>query len=441
MKRKACYVWKTEQAKRVYTLLAALKPRVRGKYAEVVLEKCLLDFLSELKRLHVCISCRLSRDRRGDQELRQSRKLLSSLVSGLERRIRIQQLPKSRWTKSEEEEEVEVEGKRVKTTLTIETLRLRCPRFSQDRSWRHLCEHCCYYREHEPARKMKELLDCWDFHQLLERKDRQNKSSSSGSGVRGMTVDWSQWYTKLEICTKSKGQFRVVFVSPEGHVFRTVKQAMQHLGVCVDENYRVVSLYEERSRDQSIAEEEGGEGLSQQALQKAMPGCGEREREKERDLDVCSLESPYGLIEELFPNDPWKLLVCCLLLNLTTRKQLDPVLYNFFGAFPTPESLLQCENNQNKICQIIAPLGLQRRRTQTLLRFSQEFLEWRKRWNTNNTSMEVKGLHGVGDYAQQAFEIFCLRKVKGPKLGAVDDHALNWYLDWALKQASGAEAL
>ena len=48
-------------------------------------------------------------------------------------------------------------------------------------------------------------------------------------------------------------------------------------------------------------------------------------------------QSPYGLIEELFWDRPWRLLVCCLLLNQTTRKQLDLVLVRFFERFPEPQ--------------------------------------------------------------------------------------------------------
>ena len=462
--KKACYAWKTEQAKRVYTLLAARRPKVRGQCGEVVLEKCLQDFLSELKRLHVCMSSRLSRDKKEDQTLIQCRRLLSSLISGLERRIQ-----QSRCLRVKSEEQEGEKMKKITTTMTIEELRLRCPRFAQERSWRHLCEHRCFYREHEPARKMKELKDCWEFHQLLlqRKKTKENNKETPASVKVKMDMDWSQWYTKLEVCMKSEGQFRVVFVSPEGRVFRTVKQVMQHLGLCIDKHYRVVSLYEERSKGLVAAEKKEGEeeaeaegGLPRQAA--SLPTCGERERKMQKgshdhrldDADanvVLSLESPYGLIEELFADHPWKLLVCCLLLNLTTRKQLDPVLYHFFETFPTPESLLGCENNQNKILRIIAPLGLQSRRTQTLLRFSKEFLEWRRlkqkqlpfaepKENKEEEQMSleksrsVRDLHGVGRYAQQAYDIFCLRKVKGTKQqAAVEDHALNWYLDWALE--------
>ena len=36
--------------------------------------------------------------------------------------------------------------------------------------------------------------------------------------------------------------------------------------------------------------------------------------------------SPYGLLEELLWDRPWRLLLCCILLNQTSRAQVDPVL-------------------------------------------------------------------------------------------------------------------
>ena len=117
------------------------------------------------------------------------------------------------------------------------------------------------------------------------------------------------------------------------------------------------------------------------------------------------------------------MVVCCLLLNQTTRKQLDPVLFQFFKAFPTPQALLDCGENPSVIRTIIAPLGLQEKRTQTLLRFTHEFLH--KDWQS------LKDLHGVGEYANEAHNIFCLGVTHS---GLIEDHALNWYVDWKLSE-------
>ena len=60
-----------------------------------------------------------------------------------------------------------------------------------------------------------------------------------------------------------------------------------------------------------------------------------------------------------------------------------------------------------------------KRRTETLRRFSGEYLE--KEWST------PKELYGCGKYAEDVWKVFCVgnwREVKP------NDHALNKYKDW-----------
>ena len=120
------------------------------------------------------------------------------------------------------------------------------------------------------------------------------------------------------------------------------------------------------------------------------------------------------------PHQPWQLLLCCIFLNQTTRNQLDVVLMHFFERWNTPEKLLQAR--QDEIEGVIAPLGLQRRRTETVLRFTKEFLE--KDWT------DPLELHGIGEYAKAAYEIFCLGVIRP----SPQDHALNWYADLFCRQ-------
>src|SRR5690606_7490661 len=73
--------------------------------------------------------------------------------------------------------------------------------------------------------------------------------------------------------------------------------------------------------------------------------------------------SPWGLIQEdLFPSE-WFILVSCVMLNCTLRKQVERVLPNFIARFPTPETLIGCEE---ELTSLIAPLGFKNRRAQRL---------------------------------------------------------------------------
>ncbi len=125
-------------------------------------------------------------------------------------------------------------------------------------------------------------------------------------------------------------------------------------------------------------------------------------------------KSPHGLIQEdLWPNE-WKILIACLLLNLTTRKQVDGVIYRLFDLYPNPEALKNAglEDLQN----LIRPLGMWRRRAKTLKRFSEEYLK--SDWIT------AKDLHGCGKYADDSWKIFCQGTWRSVE---PDDHALNMY--------------
>ena len=128
-------------------------------------------------------------------------------------------------------------------------------------------------------------------------------------------------------------------------------------------------------------------------------------------------KSPHGLIQEQLWPDEWKTLVSCLLLNQTTRKQLDKVIEEFFTRWPTPQKLL--ESSAEEIGSVLKPLGFWRRRPKTLLKFSKEYIE--KDWK------EPIELHGCGKYANDAWHIFIVGdwKVIQPQ-----DHALNAYHDW-----------
>ena len=125
-------------------------------------------------------------------------------------------------------------------------------------------------------------------------------------------------------------------------------------------------------------------------------------------------KSPHGLIQEdLWPNE-WKILIACLLLNLTTRKQVDGVIYRLFSLYPNPEALKDA--NLDDLQDLIRPLGMWRKRANTLKRFSEEYLK--SGWKT------AKDLYGCGKYADDSWKIFCQGSWRSVE---PNDHALNMY--------------
>ena len=124
--------------------------------------------------------------------------------------------------------------------------------------------------------------------------------------------------------------------------------------------------------------------------------------------------SPKPLIQEdLWPNE-WKILVACILLNLTTRKQVETVIYELFKRWPDAKSL--SDANEAALSEVLKPLGMYKRRAKSLKRMSSEYLS--NSWTT------AKDLYGCGKYADDAYRIF----MKGEWRDVdPDDHALNDY--------------
>lgn len=145
------------------------------------------------------------------------------------------------------------------------------------------------------------------------------------------------------------------------------------------------------------------------------------------DKEWVPPRSPHGLIQEDLWPDEWRILISCLMLNLTTRKQVDGVIYKFFDRWPTPASLIDADVTE--LQEMIKPLGMWRKRSQTILRFNREYLagEWKA----------AKDLHGIGKYADDAHRIFCVGDWSNVE---PSDHALNDYHDFLKGYFSHVEA-
>jgi len=130
-------------------------------------------------------------------------------------------------------------------------------------------------------------------------------------------------------------------------------------------------------------------------------------------------ESPYGLIQEKVYHDPWKVFVVCIFCNLTRRTEAEPYMWEFFSRWPTPHDASRA--NHQELSTLIAPLGLANRRANTLIKMSHDYLG--KRWDH-----DPRCLHGIGQYAYDAYQIFCLCRwasIPEPK-----DGALKKYWKW-----------
>ncbi|KAI3870966.1 hypothetical protein MKX03_029372 [Papaver bracteatum] len=110
--------------------------------------------------------------------------------------------------------------------------------------------------------------------------------------------------------------------------------------------------------------------------------------------------SPFKLLQEDHYEDPWRVIVICMLLNVTTGVQVKKVLADFFKLCPDAKTTLGVPPKD--IGNIIWTLGLLGKRPQMIRRFSLEYLY--KNWTS------ITDLHGVGKYAAHAYAIFCTGK-------------------------------
>ena len=101
------------------------------------------------------------------------------------------------------------------------------------------------------------------------------------------------------------------------------------------------------------------------------------------------------LLQEIYQSDGWKMLTCCMLLNLTNRRQVDVIRDELFKRYPTPKDMMNAD--ESELADLLKPLGLYNRRAKSLKKMSEGYVKGFK---------SVDELYGVGEYAKDSWEIF-----------------------------------
>lgn len=136
--------------------------------------------------------------------------------------------------------------------------------------------------------------------------------------------------------------------------------------------------------------------------------------------------SPYETRQEEYREDPWKMLMVCFMLNQTSHKQVDQIRHEFFERFPTPEKLVLADDSE--IAKIIKILGFYNKRAKAWKTFSMQWIELVRKYDSAEIPLfELEKMYGVGKYALDSWKVFQLFQYDTQ----VDDHVLNWYVDWA----------
>ena len=101
------------------------------------------------------------------------------------------------------------------------------------------------------------------------------------------------------------------------------------------------------------------------------------------------------LLQEIYQSDGWKMLTCCMLLNLTNRRQVDVIRDELFKRYPTPKDMMNAD--ESELADLLKPLGLYNRRAKALKKMSEGYVKGFE---------SVDELYGIGQYAKDSWEIF-----------------------------------
>jgi methyl-CpG-binding domain protein 4 len=101
------------------------------------------------------------------------------------------------------------------------------------------------------------------------------------------------------------------------------------------------------------------------------------------------------LIQEDYIHDPWKMLICCILLNQTNNKQVRPILSSVFELIPTPMSTIGCDIE--RLAAVIKTTGFQNVKASRIIKLSQKWVDGFE---------HVSQLPGIGKYGADSWEIF-----------------------------------
>jgi len=109
-----------------------------------------------------------------------------------------------------------------------------------------------------------------------------------------------------------------------------------------------------------------------------------------------------------------------MMLNLTSIKQVRPVISEFFKRYPDAHAASKADTAE--LAVLLKPLGLYNRRAKLIIKFSNAYNE---DWN------DVAELPGVGKYASDSYRMF----VQDSLDIEPTDSKLKRYKEWALNES------
>ena len=121
---------------------------------------------------------------------------------------------------------------------------------------------------------------------------------------------------------------------------------------------------------------------------------------------VMGWQPSHDLLQLSYMENFWKMMVGCILLNLTRREQVDKVRESLFDAYPSASDMSLAD--KATLAEILKPLGLYNRRADTLIAFSKDFFCRSSSSYGYDLLLELERMKGIGDYALDSYAIFGL---------------------------------
>lgn len=101
------------------------------------------------------------------------------------------------------------------------------------------------------------------------------------------------------------------------------------------------------------------------------------------------------LIQEDYLDNPWAMLVCCILLNQTNNKQVRPVLNSVFTYIPDARRASDCD--PQILAGLIKSTGFQNVKSTRIIKLSKKWIDGFE---------TVDELPGIGKYGRESWDIF-----------------------------------
>jgi endonuclease III len=109
----------------------------------------------------------------------------------------------------------------------------------------------------------------------------------------------------------------------------------------------------------------------------------------------------YRLIQEDYVNDPWKILVCAILVRRCRGSVAKAMARVLFKWYPTAEDFMVMHDPE-RIFALLQPLGFGRVRTEGIIKLTTAYVKLDDPYSIP----EVATLPEVGEYALDSYTIF-----------------------------------